>query len=346
MEYEIPDKVSLVVRNGESQPDFIRRVFVEAARLAGMPLLEQTAYADYMMSIGGHLFASKDGKSRLNWINDPSPKDNDSLVSDEEWKGKYGKSHTHTLDDPSLAELTTRRLYYTMNGGVPGSLKELPDVEEITVDLNIVYDPELITANVAPQTKLEYIQQNLKPKFQYWTETFYRIGLLYTVRYTTGTVNATRTEITSGTQAGMVNIFYLNDPKRLWAYAKTETGNNQVFISELKNDLMYDRVICHELGHVFGITGLSGIYALDWINYYIPVANLISDPKINSALDQLKSNSVKYGIDWMDDYRKAPKRIYHTPQIAKLGPNATRRVVQREPTIYDIFRFGARMLKK
>lgn len=225
-------------------------------------------------------------------------------------------------------------------------MRELPDVEEITVDLNIVYDPDLITAFVPPQTKLEYIQQALKPKLQYWTETFYRIGLLYTVRYSTGTVNPARTEITSGTFAGMVNIFYMNDPKSLYAYSKFDTGSEHVFLSELKNDLLYERAICHELGHLFGITGLSGIYAIDAINYVFPVANIISDVKINSALSNLKSNSVKFGVDWMDDYRKAPKHIYHTPQIAKLGPEATRRVTQREPTIYDYIRYGARMLKE
>ncbi len=110
--------------------------------------------------------------------------------------------------------------------------------------------------------------------------------------------------------------------------------------------MQYDRAICHELGHIFGILGLSGVFLIDAINYVLPVANIISDIKINSALGNLKINKVKYGIDWINDYRKAPRHIYHTPQIAKLGPEATRRVTQREPTIYDYIRYGARMLKE
>lgn len=67
---------------------------------------------------------------------------------------------------------------------------------------------------------------------------------------------------------------------------------------------------------------------------------------INPALSNLKNGNVKYGIDWIDDYRKAPKHIYYTPQIAKLGSDATRRVIQREPTIYDLFRYGAILIKE
>jgi hypothetical protein len=118
-----------------------------------------------------------------------------------------------------------------------------------------------------------------------------------------------------------------------------------VFLSELKNDLLYDRAICHELGHLFGILGLSET-PLDYINYGLPVANIVSDIKINSALSNLESNSVKYGLDWINDYRAAPRTVYYTPQIAKLGPDATRRVTQREPTTYDFFRYGARIIKR
>jgi hypothetical protein len=158
-------------------------------------------------------------------------------------------------------------------------------------------------------------------------------------------VNSTRTAIASGAVGGMANIFYFGDSKRLGAYSKLDTGSEHIFLSEFKNDLLYDRAICHEAGHLFGILGLTGIYPVDWITSKLLIANLIADAKINSALENLKNNRVKYGVDWIDDYRKAPKHIYHTPQIAKLGPDATRRVSQREPTIYDTFRYGARMLK-
>ncbi len=270
-------------------------------------------------------------------------------MSDEEWRKKAGQLHTHQLNEFNKQELTTRQLYYVMNGGELGSMKDLPNIEKVTVDLNIVYDPDLITANIAPQTKLDYITERLKPKLEYWTRTFYRIGLLYTTRYSVGKVNHSRTEITAGTLDEMANIFFMNDHLRLEAYSKYETGSSQVFLSELKNDLLYDRAICHELGHLFGIIGLSET-PLDYTNYLLPVANVVSDVvsdvKINSALSNLESSSVKYGIDWINDYRTAPRTVYYTPQIAKLGPDATRRATQREPTTYDFLRYGARIIKR
>lgn len=107
MEYEIPERVSLTVRNGESQADFTRRILMEAARLAGMPLLEQTAYADEMMKSGGHLFNGKDNRPRLQWVEDPSPQDGDPLISDQEWKKKYGQIHTHRLREFDREDLRT-----------------------------------------------------------------------------------------------------------------------------------------------------------------------------------------------------------------------------------------------
>jgi hypothetical protein len=65
MLYDIPEKVSLVVRKDESQANFARRIFIEAARLAGMPLSEQMSFAEYMIQSGGHLLKGKDSIPRL-----------------------------------------------------------------------------------------------------------------------------------------------------------------------------------------------------------------------------------------------------------------------------------------
>jgi hypothetical protein len=335
-QYEIPEKVTLKIINNEEAQAFLRRCLMEAARLAGLPLLEQTSFADYFISLG----------STIIWKEkDPTP--NDSIViKNDEIKNRHDSDFNYWLSDFQVDELKQRQIYYQLNGGVLGSNLEIVSSETIVVDLNIVYDPNLITYNNPQQTKLEYIQQNLKPKLNYWTETLSKINLDYTIRYTSGTVDQERIDITSGRTEGMVNIFYSNDPKSLWAYAKTEPFSQNIFISELKKDFMYDRTLCHEIGHLFGITGMSGIYSFD--KYYVisRIPNLISDAKINSALNQLSSNETVKGIDWIDDYRKVPRYFYHTPQIAKLGINATKRVIQREPTVLDIYRYGARMLKK
>lgn len=125
MQNEIPEKVSLVVRGGESQADFARHIFMEAARLAGLPLSEQVSFADDMIKSGEHLFVGKDEKPRLRWQSDPTPKDKDPLISDAEWKKKYGTRHTHILGDFNKQEMKRRQSYYVLGGGVLGSRVEV-----------------------------------------------------------------------------------------------------------------------------------------------------------------------------------------------------------------------------
>lgn len=305
---------------------------MEAARLSGLPLSEQVEFASFII-LQGSSFIWRDA--------DPTPKDN-KIIKNNELRQDQGINYW--LSDFEKDELTQRQIYYQLNGGVLGSIREAFYNETIVVDLNIVYDPNLITYNTPQQTKLEYIQENLKPKLRYWTETLSKINLDYTVRYSIGTVDSGRKKITSGTIDGMANIFYFNDPKSLYAYAVTQPQSDHIFISELKDDFVYDRSLCHELAHLFGVYGITGIIFIDVFNLVLPVANIISDVQINLALGKLQNNEVRKGIDWIDDFRKAPRQVYYTPQLSKLGPNATRRVNQRQPTIYDIYRFGARIL--
>ncbi len=164
MSFKIPEKVSLVIKSGESQKDFANRIFIEAARLGGLPLLQQSYFANFMIASGQHLFVGKDEKLRLKWSNDPSPKDKNPLITDIEWKSKVGKWHTHILGDFNKAELINLQTLYVISGGVLGSFVEVTPTEIITINLNVVYDPSLITSDISPQTDLEYVKQAMKPK--------------------------------------------------------------------------------------------------------------------------------------------------------------------------------------
>lgn len=152
MPYEIPETVTLKIKVGESQLSFARRIFMEAARLAGMPLLEQGYFATDMIENGNQIFikSEKDNTPRLHWFEDPSPKDNDQLVTNLEWKKKQGKWHTHVLGNYPKQELTRRQFYYQLYGGVLGSLKEIsPDTDIIIIEVNIVYDETQYTLEQA-----------------------------------------------------------------------------------------------------------------------------------------------------------------------------------------------------
>ncbi len=106
-----------------------------------------------------------------------------------------------------------------------------------------------------------------------------------------------------------------------------------------------ERALCHEAGHLFGILGQSGFPPIDFLTPGV-IANHIADLQINGALRQLESDNVYRGKDWIDDYINSPQQINYTPQISRLGREATRRITHHEPTIYDLFRFGARIVAK
>jgi hypothetical protein len=351
MPLNIPNKVSLIVKRGESQKDFASRIFIEAARLAGLPLLQQAYFADYMIASGEHLFVGQDDKLRFKWRLDPSPNDKYPLVKDNEWQAKYGNWHTHILGDVNKTELANLQMSYLLSGGTLGSLIDVSPTEIITVDLKIVYDPMLITSDVPPQTDLEYVKLAMKRQLDYWSETYSKIGINYNVRYSIGTVNPLRQEITSGALPEMINIFYLNDPNSLKCYSKFNTGSRQIFLSELRGALLMESGLCHEAGHLFGIVGierLKGVEnyllvkfkaAIDWVQ------NLNSDILINSALRRLKANNVTKGIDWIEDYQNPPKRTYYTSnRFPTVVPEPISYIAEHKLTIFDMLRFGAKQV--
>jgi hypothetical protein len=351
MPFKIPNKVTLIVKRGESQKDFGIRIFIEAARLAGLPLLQQAYFADYMIASGEHLFVGQGEKLQFKWQHDPSPKDKNHLVTDKEWQAKYGKWHTHILGDVNKTELANLQMFYLLNGGTLGSLIDVSLTEIITVDLNIVYDPNLITSDIPPQTDLEYVKQAMKRQLDYWTDTYSKIGINYTVRYNLGTTNSDRGVITLGALPGMINIFYLNDPNNLKCYSKFKTGSRHIFLSELRGALLMESALCHEAGHLLGIVGierLKGVEnyllvkfkaAIDWVQ------NLNSDILINSALRRLKANNVTKGIDWIEDYRNPPKRTYYTSnRFPTVVPEPISYIAEHKLTIFDTLRFGAKQV--
>lgn len=210
-----------------------------------------------------------------------------------------------------------------------------PDV--VMVPLNIVYDPKLLPSDSKGKDPLQFVKDSFKPKLDYWEETFRKLYLGYTVDFTIGTASQYRDRITSGAKDGYANIFFLDDGHRkLGAYAVFFPESRHIFISEQYNDKMYRRSLCHELFHLFGITSTTELW---WIDNYLGVfENLISDARINWALRQLKYNSVRYGIDWVEDYRNA-----HDNVIVPGGGTYNRK---RSPSIYDIIRVGAMILRE
>lgn len=163
-----------------------------------------------------------------------------------------------------------------------------------------------------------------------------KLYLGYTVDFTIGTANQYRDTITSGAKDGYANVYFLDDGhRRLGAYGVFFPESRHIFISEQYNDKMYRRALCHELFHLFGITVTTRVPFVDLI-----ISNRISDAKINWALRQLKSNAVRYGIDWVDDYRIVLE------SVPLPIPGGYVYESKRSPSIYDIIRVGAMILSE
>lgn len=330
MQNEIPEKVKLVVRNGESQADFARRLFMEAARVAGMPLLEQVSFADYMIKSGEHLFVGKDEKPRLKWLEDPSPKDNNPLVSDKEWKAKHGQWHTHVLGDFNKEELKRRQVYYVLGGGVLGSMLETAAGDTIIVDLNIVYDKNQYT--------VEKAQQILQPLIDDAIKIYSAIEIKFYITWTAGGGDYTKWEII-GAKDGFVNVLLCKNinknekdstPVTQTYYAETgeiETAN--IFLIEGHLYGFEQRNLAHELGHRFGIVAHYGVSIRGF-----DLGNITSDISINKAIVMLRNNLIIKGVDWGRPTNLRPERYTFLPSH-KLGP-----------TTYDYLRSGAMRLAR
>lgn len=123
MPITIPDKIKLTVAVNESQLQFTRRVLMEAARLIGLPMLEQLRFADFFHPLCGEAAA----KHRIQWwkASDPSPLDNDLTMHDAEWKTLANKDFTLSIKPEVREELQRRYDYFLARGGKPFS-PELP----------------------------------------------------------------------------------------------------------------------------------------------------------------------------------------------------------------------------
>lgn len=333
MPYEIPETVRLKIKVGESQLDYARRIFMEAARLAGMPLLEQGYFANDMIENGNQLFkkSEKDNTPRLHWFEDPSPKDNDQLVTDLEWKKKQGKWHTHVLGNYPTEELKRRQFYYQLYGGVLGSLQEIPDnTDTIIVDLNIVYDKEHYT--------LETAQKKLKLLTDDAIKVYSSIEIKFYITWTAGGGDYTKWEII-GAKAGFVNVLLCKnmDKNEDKSTAVTQTyyadsgelETENIFLIEGNLYPFEQRNLAHELGHRFGIVAHYGVSILGY-----DFGNATSDTSINKAIVMMRNNLVIKGVDWGRPIRMDPER-YTFSSKHKLGP-----------TTYDYMRAGAAALAR
>ncbi len=279
----------------------------------------------------------------------------------------YNNHGRFTAVDPLLASgksadpQTFNRYAYTMNrpliltdptgldpfcqadgrgcGNLPQNYRDEPST--ITVDLNIVYNSDQFTR--------EQVEAAMKPQLKDLANTFGRIAIEFNVTYTSGSVNASRTEITSGAVQGALNVFYFDDSTRIRSYSRTETGNRHIFISQKRGHAAIRAgTLSHEVGHAFGLIGGLTTSAVNFLgprgNNIVTntIDNLVSDAQIEAANLWLRNGLVVYGRNWVNDYRTATETIESASrQRQGIGPI---RVVPRTPSVWDLYRDGARQI--
>lgn len=125
MQYYIPNKVSFRIGATDTQMAFVRKALMEAARIAGLPLLEQVDYADFILRLPLNqkdrdklLDVREQAKNktktpqfRLLWKGeDPSPDDKTIEIQDWEFNKRRGKAFNFHLNDNEKIELKRRQV--------------------------------------------------------------------------------------------------------------------------------------------------------------------------------------------------------------------------------------------
>ncbi|MER3478879.1 MAG: hypothetical protein C4287_23475, partial [Leptolyngbya sp. ERB_1_2] len=237
-------------------------------------------------------------------------------------------------------------LFGSGRGALDSAVNFLSDVETIRVNLNIVYDSNQLTK--------QQVREAMKPLIKDLSDTFGQINIRFNVSYTAGTVNSSRTEITSGAIAGSINVFYFDDSEKLYSYSKYETKSRQIFISQKRgSETIRAGTLSHEIGHLFGIIGSVTSTLVHYIGNVgnNPITNTIdnvtSDIQIETANAWLRNGLAVYSRDWVDNYRTettTTETLINAWAVAKVGaqPKYNKTTVPRTPTILDLYRGGAR----
>ncbi|HXF90704.1 MAG TPA: hypothetical protein VNJ29_02105 [Candidatus Nitrosotenuis sp.] len=110
--------------------------------------------------------------------------------------------------------------------------------------------------------------------------------------------------------------------------------------------------LAHEVGHIFryfvnGDTrsgfGIPAYTGAGWT--LVDSNNYSEDLIINSANGKMRKGNLKYGYDYVDDFRLVVySKVTPGPTANILGDLSPRKMVPRNPTAFDIYRLGARMV--
>lgn len=344
MQYEIPNSVALPIGVNDTQLGFFRKILMEAALKAGLPLLERVDFANFILRLP---INSKEAEKlmdirtqekppefRILWIGkDPSPIDKTLEIQDWEFNKRRGKEFTINLNDFEKEELRRRQIYYQLYGGVLGSEKEIPpDTDIIIVDLNLIFQKENYNATTAQNEFGKYVDGAVKA--------YEQLGIKFNISsWTPGDAkfisgDTLDAKITEAYKAGFYNVIFgtRNNSNDRIAYTTFDAQKTPIASFLYKPSLdgggfvnrgLRTHALAHELGHAFGLLGSEKISD--------PTArNKDADWDVDKAIIRLLGGNVKKGIDWGRSGLILPDNSGNIKYL----------------TVFDILRAGARAIAR
>ncbi len=323
MQYDVPNSVSLPIGINDTQLAFTRRALMEAARIAGLPMLEQVDFADSILRLPYNqqdrdklLDVREQAKNkeqtpqfRLLWNSkkDPSPKDGTFEIQDWEFNKRRGKAFGFKLQDSEKLELTRRQIHYQLNGGKLGSGIEASSSDTIIVDLNLIYQKDKYNAATAQNEFGKYVADAVKAYEP--LEIKFNIGSWFPgeAKFDFKDNGFLDARITEGSKPKFYNVVFGrrdNTNERI-SYTTFDSqfkpiasfifrgafGDGGAFIDQG----LGTHALAHELGHVFGNIG-SKVELFG--NEFPRIRNYLADKEIDMGIVKLLSGAVKKGVDW------------------------------------------------
>jgi hypothetical protein len=231
--------------------------------------------------------------------------------------------------------------------------ESLLENEWVTVSLNIVYDPKQMTEATAKEA--------MKAAVEDLQATYAGINGQFNVTYSAGAADMSSKDsdcrtcaynITSGAKAGAINVFlHDNTSNQTSNVSYFRPENAQIFIEKVSGIAVGGK-LTHEVGHLFRFfvngnpVGGIPVPAFTGAGFdFVGSNNHSEDSIINSAHAAMKAGGLRYGRDFVDDFRSIKWTEVIPARTANiLGDLAPRHVVTRSATPYDIFRLGARIV--
>lgn len=198
-------------------------------------------------------------------------------------------------------------------------------------------------------------QDYLKSHIQDAIDAYGQINIKFYVTFQLGTAtekasDGTFSRILTGAIDGAVNVYLFFDNNEHRDRSYMNSVSNHIFLMKsayYKTDGLRVGALSHEIGHVFGFKGWQVTQTAYNIFGEIGnnpltrgIDNLSDFTQIEPALSKMRSGSVRKGVDWSDDYSKE----FYLRSVRAEDIYGEHAYVQRQPTLFDFLRAGARKI--